>query len=304
MKTPAGRTRWRGVRFGLEKGAWGFAWRALMHWAITILTLGLLWPRMTFALEKYRTDRTFFGSARLTQEGRWPMLYRATLPFVASLLLLAAAVLWMAWLDPVFAEGAPQPQDVAKTVDRLFETGRIASYLTAPERLFLIPLGLAGLLFGAIYYRWMAKRIMAQHKTARGIRFASALSGVRVSFIYVLGNFIAYLFLVIGIMVLIFLALVAAGVDAVMADNLGLLGGFAGLPHWLSFGLLGFLYLGVFLLWGVLHNTFVTFPLMRHMARTTSLPQAEGLRLISQRERDAFAEAEGFAEALDLGAAI
>ncbi|NNE54166.1 MAG: DUF898 family protein [Sulfitobacter sp.] len=299
-----GRTRWRGVRFGLERGAWGYAARALMYWAITILTLGLLWPRMTFALEKYRTDRTFFGSARLTQGGRWPMLYRATLPFVVSLLLLATAVLWMVWLDPVFAEGTPEPQDVAKTVDRMFETGRISSDLTAPARLFLIPIGLAGLLFGAIYYRWMAKRIMAQHKTARGIRFASALSGVRVSFIYVLGNFIAYLFLVIGILTLVFLALVTVGFDAVMADDLGLLGGYAGLPRWLSFGLLGLLYLGVFLLWGVLHNTFVTFPLMRHMARTTSLPQAEGLRLISQRERDAFAEAEGFAEALDLGAAI
>ena len=40
------------------------------------------------------------------------------------------------------------------------------------------------------------------------------------------------------------------------------------------------------------------------MALTTSLPDVSGLGRISQRERDAFAEAEGFAEALDLGAAI
>ena len=33
-----GRTRWRGVRFGLEPGAWGYAWRALVHWLITICT--------------------------------------------------------------------------------------------------------------------------------------------------------------------------------------------------------------------------------------------------------------------------
>ena len=43
-----GRTRWCGVRFGLEPGAWGYAWRALLHWAITIVSFGLLWPRMTF----------------------------------------------------------------------------------------------------------------------------------------------------------------------------------------------------------------------------------------------------------------
>jgi hypothetical protein len=59
-----------------------------------------------------------------------------------------------------------------------------------------------------------------------------------------------------------------------------------------------------FLLWSVVYNTFVTFPLMRHTATTTSLPVQEGLTHVSQRARDEFAEAEGFAEALDLGAAI
>lgn len=71
------RTRWRGVRFALAPGAWGYAFRALGHWIVTILSLGLLWPRMTFWLEKYKTDRTYFGTARLVQEGRWTMLYPA-----------------------------------------------------------------------------------------------------------------------------------------------------------------------------------------------------------------------------------
>ena len=57
-------------------------------------------------------------------------------------------------------------------------------------------------------------------------------------------------------------------------------------------------------MWGVLQNTFVTFPIMRHMALTTTLPTTMGIVSISQRARDEFAEAEGFAEALDLGAAI
>ncbi|MBD3625444.1 MAG: DUF898 family protein, partial [Rhodobacteraceae bacterium] len=71
-----GRTRWRGIRFGLEPAAWGYAWRAMGHWAVTILSLGLMWPRMTFALEKFRTDRTWFGDARLEQTGSWKSLYR------------------------------------------------------------------------------------------------------------------------------------------------------------------------------------------------------------------------------------
>jgi len=32
---------------------------------------------MTFTLEKYRTDRTYFGSARLNQGGSWQMLQPA-----------------------------------------------------------------------------------------------------------------------------------------------------------------------------------------------------------------------------------
>ncbi len=63
------RTRWRGIRLGMEPGAWGYAWRALAHWLATILTLGLLWPRMTFWLEKYRADRTYYGT-RPTDPGR------------------------------------------------------------------------------------------------------------------------------------------------------------------------------------------------------------------------------------------
>lgn len=299
-----GRTRWRAVRFGLEPGAWGYAGRALWYWVLTILTAGILWPRMTFLLEKYKTDRTFFGSARLSQGGRWPMLFRATWPFVISLLGLGVVSLWVLQIDPVFSIDMNGAEFFAEEV-RDFFSGRWTSFgLNAPERLVLIPFALAGMLFGAIWYNWVSKRIMANHKTAPGITFASALSGVRVTFIYVFGNFIAYLMLLIGVTAMLFLAvLMFAGdfaflSDAPMADTL------SRLPRWLSVAFLAVVYLSFFLLWGVLYNTFVTFPLMRHMALSTTIPQQDGLDAISQRERDAFAEAEGFAEALDLGAAI
>lgn len=42
------RTRWRGIRFGMDSAAWGYVWRALGHGLLTLLTLGLLLPRMTF----------------------------------------------------------------------------------------------------------------------------------------------------------------------------------------------------------------------------------------------------------------
>ncbi|KIN65243.1 Membrane protein [Sulfitobacter noctilucae] len=299
------RTRWRGVRFGLEKGAWGYAWRALWYWFCTIVTLGILWPRMTFLLEKYKTDRMFFGSARLYQGGRWPMLYRATLPFVFSLIALGASIAWVFYIDPVFDGDAITATQLIKELDDAMNGSWSSFDLLGPERLLLIPITLSGLLFGAIYYRWVSKRIMANHKLGPGVQFASALSGVRVTFIYVLGNFIAYLTLVLGLVSLVLLALVVfVGGDMVLADDIWGRNYLADLPRWISVVVFAVLYLTFFLLWGVLYNTFVTFPLMRHMARTTTLPVTEGLGLISQRDRDDFAEAEGFAEALDLGAAI
>ncbi|MCX7561913.1 DUF898 family protein [Sulfitobacter sp. F26204] len=298
------RTRWRGVRFGLEKGAWGYAWRALWYWALTIISLGILWPRMTFLLEKYKIDRTYFGSARLLQGGRWQMLYRATLPFVASLVFLAVAVLWTVLIDPVFPNGIRDGSALFSSIDDLIETGKTPADWVKPERVFLFPLALSGMLFGAIYYRWVSKRIMANHKIGPDVQFASRLSGVRVTFVYVLGNFLAYLVLIAGLVALVLFAAIAFFGGFGLAPEMMGAEALAGLPRWVSLILFAVVYLTLFLMWGVLHNTFVTFPLMRHMAVTTSLPLTAGLELISQRARDEFAEAEGFAEALDLGAAI
>jgi hypothetical protein len=171
-----------------------------------------------------------------------------------------------------------------------------------PWRLWLVPLCLVALLYGAIHYRWSAKRIMADHKSADGVSFASAIKAPRVTMIYVFGIFISYLVLVVGILLLVIMAISFMGFEAAANDPFASVG--IGLPRWLGLILLGALYLSIFLLWGVLHNTFVTYPLMRHMAVTTTLPRSIGIPDISQRARDEFAEAEGFAEALDLGAAI
>ena len=299
-----GRTRWRAVRFGMEKGAWGYAGRALWYWLLTIATLGLLWPRMTFLLEKYKTDRTFFGSARLRQGGSWTMLYRAAWPLLVGLFLTGLLVLSLLWLDPVLPPAGDQDRDIWTSLELLIgPTGVIFADWNNAERLwlFLPTLTLTG--YGLIHYRWGSKRIMANHKSADGITFASSLKEPRVAMIYSLGIFISYMTLVIGMALVILLSFALFGPTAVETYLDVQIGG-AALPNWLSFILVGLLYLFVFLMWGVLHNTFVTFPLMRHMARTTVLPTLLGLSQISQRERDAFAEAEGFAEALDLGAAI
>ena len=82
------RTRWRGLRFSMDPAAVGYAWRALLYFGLSIVTLGALMPLATFRLEKYMTDRMWYGDANFEQQGQWWGLYPAM-----KHLLIALAVL-------------------------------------------------------------------------------------------------------------------------------------------------------------------------------------------------------------------
>lgn len=270
------RTRWRGLRFGLDPGAWGYALRAMGHWALTLLTAGVLWPRMTFKLEKYRADRTWYGSQRLHQGGRWTMLYRAAWPLIIGLVLLAIAI---------GASAAGRP---------LIVVAIAAGFLIG---------------YGIIYWRVETLRMLTETKTAGPIRLTFAPSPRRVLAVYGFGGTLA----VIAILVVL-LALYAAAFaalytwlgGAVSIDDLldGAL--FRENPELVRFAAgLGIMsYIAVFLAWGVLTHVLITFPIYRHYAQAFGIEGAEHLDEIRQRARDDAAQAEGFAEALDLGAAI
>jgi hypothetical protein len=259
------RTRWRGLRFGLEPGAWGYAWRALLHWAITILTAGALWPRMTFALEKYRTDRTFIGSARLDQGGDWRMLYPVFLPVLACLVLGGISLGFL---------------------------------LIAEDLRFAWPLGGVALVLpaAAIHYRVQSRARLASTKTAGGIALHAAPRTGRILAITALGYTI--IFLVAGTLTL------ALGVVVVLGLGMSAFGAGMELPVWMTTGLGILLYFLIFVLWAVLRHVFVTLPTWRHYAETLTISGAPALASVQQRDRDPHREAEGFAEALDLGAAI
>ena len=263
------RTRWRGLRFGVDPGAWGYVGRALLHWGVTILSLGLLWPRMTFTLEKYRIDRTWLGNQQLHQGGRWQMLYR---PFLPVLLCAGAAALGILGIE---TESDALP-------------------------LLLLPAAL-GILPAAVHYRVQSRRLLANHRTAGPLGLVARPRTARVLGIYAGG----YALILVALGALIFGALIALGtVFGVAAATLPNLQDLPEVPAWIPaiFGVAA--YFSVFLLWGVLGHVFVTLPLWRHYAETLTLTGTEDLSALRQRARDEFREAEGFAEALDLGAAI
>jgi uncharacterized membrane protein YjgN (DUF898 family) len=269
------RTRWRGIRFGMEPGAWGYAWRALTHWAITLLTLGLLWPRMSFWLEKYRTDRTFYGDQRLHQGGRWFMLIRAMINVYIGAGLSLGAV----FLAVVFEQ---------------------------PALFLVLVLSLPWLVYGLAYWRAHSFRILANTKELGGAGFRSSPRAGKVLVIYTGGYFLTYLSVLGGMITFVLIAAAVAGFDdlaqvfeTVVEEN-----NVTRIPAWAVTAFAISVYFALFLFWAAAAHVFVKMPLARHFSQTLEITNSDTLGSIRQRARDEFAEAEGFADALDVGAAI
>ncbi len=272
------RTRWRGIRFGLEPGAWGYAWRAALHWLATILTLGLLLPRQVFYLEKYRADRTFFGDKRLHQGGDWKMLY---------------------------------PPMVHMMIGAVFGLGSFAVGATSTERaFFLVPVFLIWFGYGAIHFRVQSLKLLTNHKTLDGVALHAMPRTGRVMKIYGVGYTLVYTVvggLLFALFILLFATIMTMIGSAAELDetfDIEMIQNLTNTPVWITTILTVMLYFTVFLMWNVLSQVFVGLPLAEHYAQTLSLQNPGALTDIRQRPRDEFAEAEGFAEALDVGAAI
>ncbi|MBW6419771.1 DUF898 family protein [Celeribacter sp. PS-C1] len=297
------RTRWRGIRFGLEPAAGKYALYAMGQLFLTLITLGFLWPRMTFKLEKFRTDRTFFGDQRLHQGGKWTSLAKSFLPTLMCLWLGLGMVAYAVVQSlAVSGEGGEK--------DNAFDAG--AEYLGL---LAFVPLLTLIALFFYLRYRVVALRYLANHKTAGGVGLISRLSFPRVLGIniggYLLTNICTALAMLVvgagasGLLILFYPGLSEFGMFASGAVSEGSAGDGEGLPSvelTVAFAL--FLYMATLLFFSVFRQTFVLFPTWRHYARTLSLTGGEHLAQIQQRDRDHAGQAEGMAEAFDLGAAI
>ncbi|MEJ6712550.1 MAG: DUF898 family protein [Rhodobacterales bacterium] len=266
------RTRWRGLRFGIDAGAWGYSWRAMLHWLATILTLGFLLPRQMFCLEKFRIDRTWYGRERFTQEGNWRMLLKPATHYYVGLVLTLLAGIGGYFNELMFT-------------------------------LFIV--SIPWLLIGWVHLQINGFKVMAQHKRlGEFVTFRANPSTWRMIQIYLVGSLLIYLLLIavasVAIVVLIMLDQNIFS-DGNFEATFGV-GNDGNQP--LMFAGIAFLYFTMFIFIGVLGQLFITLPSMRHYAETLFIRDSHHLGQIRQRPRDEFAEAEGFADALDIGAAI
>ncbi|MCP5086102.1 MAG: DUF898 domain-containing protein [Rhodobacteraceae bacterium] len=269
------RTRWRGIRFGVEPAAWGYVWRALGHWALTLVTFGLLLPRQTFWLEKYKIDRTWYGNAKFQQNGRWQMLYPAMKHLLISLaILIGSAFLLGATEQPIWA--------------------------------ILTFIGVLWMYYGLVYYSVTTFRILANNKQLGDtVAFIAEPRPGKVFGIYVLGGILTSVCAGIFFSAFSIIAInVMGGVDGLESlfepgSGLG-----SSLSQIIGAGLFGLGYLAMLIMSGVFAMIFITQPILEHYVKLTRIQNASELHDIEQRSRDEMVEAEGFADALDVGAAI
>ncbi|MGB4718674.1 MAG: DUF898 family protein [Planktomarina temperata] len=275
------RTRWRGLRFAMDAAAVGYAWRALLYFGLSIVTLGALMPLATFRLEKYMTDRMCYGDASFEQEGQWTALYGAMKHlFIAVGLLLPAGVIiyWGLFLGFLFLG-------------------------------FLSILSFAGciwLLFGFIYYQVESFKYLTAQKVLDGqVRFTSQASCERVIGIFVQGIILITILTIV--LILIFVALYF--VFSALGSN-GMPGGGAGAEIFGGSGLLWALLvvilgsLACFVLIGALATVFISAPILGHIVDTLRVENSGQLEQIRQRAGDLMDDADGFADALDVGGAF
>jgi len=257
------RTRFRGIRFAMENAAWGYALRAMGHYLLTAISLGALLPRQTFYLEKFMTDRSFYGDARFEQGGRWTALYAAMKHVFIGLGIMVLGGVLAAVASPVMG-------------------------------VIIGVVGLLWLFIGFAYYRVHAFAYLANTKTLDGtVTFKASPRAGEIIKIVVLGSIAVALVGSVGFGIL-------GGALWGMTLNAGL----SQSPSVLAIIVTVLGYMSIFVALGALSLVMINQPVIAHLAGTLHVNNIEGLFSIRQRMTDKGADAEGFADALDIGGAI
>ncbi|MCK0169410.1 YjgN family protein [Jannaschia sp. S6380] len=263
-------TRWRGVAFSMEAGAWGYAARAAFWSIATILTCGILLPVRTHRLWKYRAERTFYGESRFRLAVGAGALYA---PFVP--VLIGAAVSGL-------------------SIWGLIATNDLTTVLILLPMLLLL------------FFGWINWRVASFQILASGLRLGDHMS-LRVEprtrsviGIHLVGWILmAMLFVGIGIVGLFGFGFFARGAQAQFdLQSLESLS-----PYVVAAGGALF-YLTFFVLRGALRIAMVSFPLFRHVADTLVIGNSIEVAQVRRGASAHMADADGFANLFDMGSGI
>lgn len=263
-------TSWRGLSFSMKPAAFGYLWRAIMYYALLILSLGLLWPLMTFQLQKYMIDRTYFGDERFYQGGKAWMLYRAFVPlFVGTIATLGVTAYAIAFELPGYFG------------------------------LYVLTLPLMGV--GWAYYKVAGFRMMASEIVfSGGTEFDVYPRTGRVIFVHIMGNILIWLLLslIVPIFAAMLLVIGQAGLSEFSIDAL------SDLPPWVYVAAPILFYVAFFVFRAQLVHVFITFPKLKHALETLVIYDAHFINDTKQGKDRHMHDADGLSAIFDFGGGI
>lgn len=292
----ASRTRWRGIRLGQDGSAVAYMLRASLWWLLTILTLGLAFPFMRAALERYRIDHTLIGESRLRSSatGRsvlWPWLaFYAVgllpvivtgLAFLNSVGFALPADLFVPRLDGKLDTSVLNPRYAGTAVASSLNGFFVSLSLAVPLILVLIP-----------FYRARETRAFLSATHLGEARLVSRLQARAFYWPY----FVYFLTILVFLIVIGILFAVVVGVAGPNANPgeqaAALFGG-------------GLLYVGTLLGMAVIYVRIVTHGLWVAVASATGIENVAALEAVLASTRTpASGLNEGLADALDVGGAL
>ncbi|RBP08594.1 uncharacterized protein DUF898 [Roseiarcus fermentans] len=272
------RTVWRGVRFWMKPAGWRYAFLSVGLMIVVILTLGLAHPWRAAALERFKWRRTFYGDlpARFEATG-WAF-------FKAGVGLWVLATLAVLLPIGLLADAA------ATRNESLLPFAFLVAALAVPVLFWVWAV------FQALEWRWFMNGLRIG-----GAGFACTLKGWRVVRIY-----LGY----VGVALAISLASSIAGVaiHAAIASPPSPTAKGAGDAVWIASSAASALaYLAVLALIGAAHRTYLVHQFWRAVVDSTSVANAETLRLARRagQASDAIGEGmldTGLLDGFDLGA--
>lgn len=301
------RTKWRGIRFGMDGSAIKYAGKWIVWTIIQILSLGFLTPHKRLAMERQMTNHMLYGDARFDFQPPDRALRHLTahwmLPWLTGVVLIGLIVLG-------FQSSGGFSSDFFGSLDAQAErAGKdpLALKLQALLGVAIIP----AFLVYPFYLRYKSREI-ATILSSR--RLHSAYFESHLTWGATFKPFAAYcgywLLLIIPVMIGLGLVVFMAISAALMIDGKSIsqftqglqAGSFSSVGAQIAFYAgLYFFYGGMILfsLWlaGLVHFR----RLHTYICRGTVVHNLAAVDQVNQRMRDDQAESEGFADALDIG---
>jgi len=300
------RTKWRGIRFGMDGSALKYAGHWVLWTIAQVLTLGFLTPHKRLALERIMTTHMLYGDARFEFEPPKGALGHLTahwmLPWITGLAVAALLVLG------IYSSG-----DLLTTLETLDQQAEDAGTDKTALRLnFFLGIALIPLVLSYPFYlRYKSREIATVLSSRRllnawcesrltwGATFRPAAAYVGYWLLLIVPVFIA-----LGLMILVAIG-IALTIDG---KDFSIFTGDFQPQIFESLGAKVTIYTGMYFFYGglILFSLWLAAlihfrRLHTYICRGTVVHNLASLHQVKQRVRDEQLESEGFADALDVG---